>query len=111
MKKILTILILTMLTACSSLHSHKQPKVKFTIKSQWNINTKDVYLNSKHIKNSEEYVVEEGVYKLSWKYKKLNTSSHEKSMYNYFWTYQMITVDSNTYISINGNNLEIKKGA
>lgn len=110
MKKSLIILILIILSGCSTLTGRKEPKVKFIVKFQWNDNTKEVYLNSKRIKNREEYRLEKGTYKLSWKYRKLNTSSHEKSMYNYFWTYQMITIDSNNYVSVNGNNI-IKKGA
>lgn len=106
MKKNLFLIFLfsIFLASCSNISLNK--KEKFTVKFSWNNNISDVYLNKKHIKNGREYEVEGKKYKISWKYKEINTIDYETNPFTYFWVYENININSSSNFSIVGNKVE-----
>ncbi len=104
MKKTLLLFISILFVSCANLNLNK--KEKFDVSFNWNENVSDVYLDKKHIKNGSEYEVEEGEYKVSWKYKEINTIDYETNSFTHFWIYKNINIDKSSNFNIISNQIK-----
>ncbi len=108
MKKNLFLIFLFSIFFASCSNMSLDKKEKFTVKFSWNNHISDVYLNKKYIKNGREYEIEGRSYKISWKYKEINTVNYETNPSTYFWVYENININSHSNFNIISNKIEKK---
>lgn len=104
MKRVLLLLISILFISCTNLNLDKKDKIKVSF--NWNDNISDVYLGEKYIRNGSVYEIEGRRYKISWKYKEINTVDYESNPFTYFWTYETIDIDNSSNFKIIGNKVK-----